>query len=412
MRKWMISIPALVLVVFVSGCVVDTTAVLRMDPAISQFLAEHPNAVITATHFSLAEFDGIRDDILEFCSNPDAFVGKTEIAPAEYYVVTIVDEDSGLYITAAVDWTDQVVECAVMGDATDEGVIDPTDWIPVETTTTEPATGQEAEQEFQDAVCSEMPTSAIHTGQSTMGVVALQVPSSLDSILGGLGYAMTLVRDEYVTDLGASVTAGYSGEKYITNCWKDVGDVHHCIIPVAIDLGDGNGEQDGAIKLAFEGALVPRQTDSTSPCAGGGDCPVPKCYPYCDSQPVSTYTRTSCEVDIQQPCPEQEGSVLCGQCEYKDFWSDGTDIANLGQCRYCPEGTACSYSVSICGSFSCVSGTRTTEPANLQKYFTICSGCQSGQRTYYYNGYDYETCNYYYNLCLDNDCTDKLTNCG
>jgi len=446
--RWLV-LTGVIAVIIVSGCTIDDpTALASANPVVKQFLAEHPNADISLVHYGSDKIITVANMILAYC-------GKDSIPGNDYYVVNITDSESGLYIVAFVDWADKTVECAVKrgvhgtatgnvtgngtngsgtsiiqtcsldcvhGACADDGTCACIDGWQGDACDqpTQPITPtntlNEAVQRLQETVCGILPTSALHTGQSSINLVVLQIPGGFDAAVSGLGFSMSFLRPNYVTDKGGLITAGYTGDKYIFNCWKDVGQTHYCIIPMTVNLG--NGDQEGAIKLTFEGSLAPLQRDTDDPCGPPphGDCPVPTCYPYCNPQPAPTYTRTGCEVDIQQPCQQQAGQVLCSQqCEYKHFWNDGTIVSNLGKCMYCPSGTACNWgSTGICSGYQCVASGGSSGGGSgnaVTSYFASCSNCQYGQRTINYNGYSYATCNYYYNLCVENDCADIRTNC-
>lgn len=111
-------------------------------------------------------------------------------------------------------------------------------------------------------------------------------------------------------------------------------------------------------------------------------------------------------------CSETSGDMhLCGYCAEDRALSSNP---NAGQCRYCKDGYDCSYS-DICGDLRCTrsgtSGGGGGGGGGTTNYWVSCSGCQSGQRSIYYNGPSYQTCREYWNACYQNSCTDKKSNC-
>lgn len=410
----------LITVLAISGCIADPETILTGNSVVKQFMAEHPNAEISTTHVSLSEFDDNKDAIAFYCTHNNAFVSVNKtIEPAEYYLVTVTDKESGLYIIAWVNWDEQILECAVKGDYTKEGMIEPPEWKE-EPTIDEPViqtVDQTAEQELQDAVCNALPTTATRLA-SEMMMIGLKIPNDFAQKVSETGSSITFVEDhdyDYYTDTGsyASTSAGYTGDKYIIYCFINSGDTHYCIMPMTANIA--GEEKEGAIKLTFTGPVADLQTNPNagSPCPTGQDCAVPKNWVSTSKLATPTYTRTGCEIDLQEDCPQKDGYVLCGQCEYSDFWNQAMQVSNLGQCRYCESGTSCYWSVSLCGTVNCLtSNGGGSNPVNQGKYLTSCSGCQTGQRSYYYYGYDWYTCNYYYQLCAANSCTDKRTNCA
>jgi hypothetical protein len=93
-------------IVLVSGCTgLDPTAIAKGNAMIKQFLNEHPNAKIVATHFSAEQSANIINQIRQDCDNP-------YINQKEFYRVTITDPDTNLYAVVWIDWKTQTVECA------------------------------------------------------------------------------------------------------------------------------------------------------------------------------------------------------------------------------------------------------------------------------------------------------------
>ncbi|MBS3068447.1 hypothetical protein J4450_07100 [Candidatus Micrarchaeota archaeon] len=115
-------------------------------------------------------------------------------------------------------------------------------------------------------------------------------------------------------------------------------------------------------------------------------------------------------------CPSKPGYVKCGYCAEDAAFSDNP---NIGQCTYCPTGTQCSG--DPCEGIKCVkSGSGNNydndnnngySPPSQKQYYASCSGCEGGYRTYSYRGYSYETCNAYYQVCVEASCEKILDNC-
>lgn len=105
-------------------------------------------------------------------------------------------------------------------------------------------------------------------------------------------------------------------------------------------------------------------------------------------------------------CPAEVGQTLCGYCS-EDRMATGNPHG--GQCRYCPEGYSCSG--DICGDITCKAGGGGGGGGGTKTYYASCSQCKGEHSMYSYNGYSYETCNYYYNLCVDAQCGKILDNC-
>ena len=104
MRKIVLLLP--VLIVLVSGCVnINPEDLARASPIVKQFLAEHPNAKISATHFTQSQAEGMLDVIKQDCDNP-------YLEAKEYYRITIEDNETGFKAVAWIDWENQIVECA------------------------------------------------------------------------------------------------------------------------------------------------------------------------------------------------------------------------------------------------------------------------------------------------------------
>jgi len=100
--------------VLVSGCVsYDFESIVRQNPTINNFLAQHPNATITAAHFSKSESQAIIQNISSDC-------GKSVVAN-EFYRVQVADAVSGTYITAWLDPNSKIVECVLTQTVTSDG---------------------------------------------------------------------------------------------------------------------------------------------------------------------------------------------------------------------------------------------------------------------------------------------------
>jgi hypothetical protein len=210
----------------------------------------------------------------------------------------------------------------------------------------------------------------------------------------------------------------YSNEIYY-NCFIDVNanGTKECLIPFTADLMDENNNKitnkTGAIKLIFEGPLeeLKPNPDYIAPTQDG---PSPSNYLQIAKIITPTFTRTGCELQIDEPCEVPDGYSFCGQCSYSR--TSLQELPNRGKCWTCPSGTSCSggNDNTHCGEVSCVSYSQNTNTPriNQQNYFASCSNCQKGSyRNYYYNGPDYYTCNYYSRTCDQSQCANKITNC-
>lgn len=112
-------------------------------------------------------------------------------------------------------------------------------------------------------------------------------------------------------------------------------------------------------------------------------------------------------------CQPEPGYVRCGYCSEDAALSDNP---NAGQCRYCPTGSECRG--DVCGELKCVKpGSRSNydndnyNPPDQKQYYASCSSCDGPYRTYSYRGYSYETCNAYYQVCVESSCDKILDNC-
>lgn len=412
-------------VVFISGCITDdVTDLARMNPIISQFLEEYPNAKIDVTHLSISEFDVNKEDILFYCNQNNAFITKTSIEPAEYYFVGITDEESNKYIFAFINWDDRIIECAVKGDATEEGIQVPPSQVPQvqEETNT-------AEKEYEEAVCSALPQNAVYGPDG----LSLQIPLSLEAELGTIGGAIGFT---YSNIYMKTSTAGE--RTYANGGWMSSGfsNEYLLIIPINARLKDGT-TKTGGLKLTFTGTLQPyqmtitQQSTQTTMVDGPGGRPTtpvqynwyryitkpsnPTC-PYgatCEFESVPALSRTGCIVDFEKPCEQKEGYNLAGQCHYADFIGDVEKVPelvkNLGQCRYCQSGLQGTWgALGICGEgFNCIS----TGGGVVGTYFVSCSECKTTPPSSSYNGGSYAWCNYYYNACVQSGCGKILDNC-
>lgn len=435
----------LILAIAASGCVTkdDAANLAKSTSTVQEFIAQNPDAAIKAVYLPSDEVSAAIDSIREKCGQ--------QMQPKPYYYVTITQGKQA--IEAYIDSDATKILCMIKpavapGQNTEitptpadqnNGINPtPTDQNAEKTPESKPSglsaeeeALQLAEKKLQDTVCGILPSNAMHAGSPQVQTVMLQIPSGLDSAVSALGDTLAFTRQDYesyLTDKGTPLNTvqNYTGEKYMANCFRDDGQVHYCVIPIAAEIMDELGNKtalNGGIKLVFEGELAPLQQQTDDPCGPQphGDCPVPKCYPWCDVSPVQTYTRTSCEIGFENPCPQIEGKTLCSQqCKYNDYWNDGVRVsdmvANAGKCMYCDAGTTCDWEIGgICGGFKCkAAGTSSPNGGiqNANNYLVACSGCQEWQSSYYYNGPSWAICNYYYNLCIQDNCTDKKTNCG
>ncbi|HCF61862.1 MAG TPA: hypothetical protein DFS52_28180 [Myxococcales bacterium] len=69
------------------------------------------------------------------------------------------------------------------------------------------------------------------------------------------------------------------------------------------------------------------------------------------------------------PCPEKEGSVLCGYCAEDVVLSSNP---NAGKCRYCSEGSTCSG--EVCGELKCVTQSTGCRTCACPQY-SSCDRC-------------------------------------
>jgi|GEM_PF-3538422 len=105
-RAWLVLL-SIAAIVLVSGCISDDPSIFaKANPLVADFLEEHPNAEIRLTHYSAEEAQAVLDDIMEDCQ-------KRNMTAKEYYKVIIEDPDSGLQVTAWVDWGNKLIECAI-----------------------------------------------------------------------------------------------------------------------------------------------------------------------------------------------------------------------------------------------------------------------------------------------------------
>ena len=265
---------------------------------------------------------------------------------------------------------------------------------------------------------------------------------------------------------------------------------HLCIIPITAQINLKNGTvltQNGAIKLTFQGGLEPLKSacNWTPPSAnsssvsytysGSGPRPqapdlsgpisVPPSTPECTSPPVvatgemgptdvypwmmrfwiphdeilpnnstapgplasmPTFNRTDCDIFYDPVCPDQEGSVLCGECTYSNtltvitydqfHTSPGTFVSNLGQCKYCSVGSSCSGSdaYGICGKGACLPP---AQPPSAMNFYINCGQCPPDdsqfKKTYPDRSYvSWADCISRYNWCHETlNCGRILDNC-
>ncbi|UCD07154.1 MAG: eight-cysteine-cluster domain-containing protein, partial [Candidatus Aenigmatarchaeota archaeon] len=94
-------------ILLVSGCIsgFDAETLAKLNPIIQDFLNDHPNAEILATHFTENQSSQIIEDIRAECANP-------MIEPKEFYRVRFTEEDTGFYAVVWIDWEARQIECA------------------------------------------------------------------------------------------------------------------------------------------------------------------------------------------------------------------------------------------------------------------------------------------------------------
>jgi hypothetical protein len=104
MRKLVLLLP--VLIVLVSGCAtISPEDLARASPVVKNFLAEYPNAKITATHFTESQAESMLEVIKQDCDNP-------YLEAKEYYRFTVDDNETGFKAVVWIDWENQIIECA------------------------------------------------------------------------------------------------------------------------------------------------------------------------------------------------------------------------------------------------------------------------------------------------------------
>ena len=405
------------LALILSGCPSrgDALDLAYALPDVQEFLAQNPEAGVKAIYLSQDDVSADIDSIREKCGQ--------QMEEVPYYYVTITQDDQTIEVYTDSDATRVLclIKPSTADDGTDGGdfpdgdggdALDPI---------------QLAEEKFEETVCNAIPNNAVHAAS---GDVTVLIPVGMDDELKAMG-------DNILFNTYSISTNAATGERYCDGRWAYGGGQgsYVMVVPITADLADDTGNkiatEAGGIKLAFEGPLEPLKIKSITPDTVPTRPPTPIQYPLfpsnnppcpsgntCVYEPVPTFTRTDCMVDFEHSCPEEEGYSLAGQCHYSDFVGDLADdwrvVDNLGKCRYCPTGSRGDWSVlGICGmGFNCIGGSGNGGNGGQQTYFTSCSSCQYGQRSYNYNGNDYATCNYYYNLCVANDCADKRTNCA
>ncbi len=111
-----LTIPLFLAVLLVSGCLsVSPEALIASSPVVQEFLSDYPNAEIKATFYSEAEAAQMLDTIKVDCE-------KEVVVAKDYYKITITDAESGLSLTAWLDWDRQIVECAVKKGSSGEKI--------------------------------------------------------------------------------------------------------------------------------------------------------------------------------------------------------------------------------------------------------------------------------------------------
>jgi len=266
---------------------------------------------------------------------------------------------------------------------------------------------QNAEQMLQENICNLLPTRATRLPGDLLRV-GVKAPNNLEN-----GLSITFP-PYYLWD--------YNNETYyacFTYGQETSTGTKNCLIPFTADLMDENLNKittsTGAIKLTFEGSLeeLKDNPDYIPPTQDG---PAPKNFQQLTKIITPTFTRTGCELQIDEPCEVPEGYSFCGRCSYSIISFD--QLSYRGQCAVCSPGTSCSNgndNNNLCAEVSCISNTQNNKHIGItqKNYFTSCSNCQTGQyRSYNYNGPDYYTCSYYYRICAQSQCADKRTNCG
>lgn len=93
----------LMVLAVLSGCAVNPMSVIKGNPEIKQFLADHPNADISVIRISGDAVNSSIAAIREICG--------PEMAAKPYYKVTILDAAENLSIYAFIDEKEQVLDC-------------------------------------------------------------------------------------------------------------------------------------------------------------------------------------------------------------------------------------------------------------------------------------------------------------
>ena len=63
-------------------------------------------------------------------------------------------------------------------------------------------------------------------------------------------------------------------------------------------------------------------------------------------------------------CPDEPGMIVCGYCNEDAVLSDNP---NAGKCRYCAEGSTCSFT-DICGDLKCVGSSGSAGTGGTKQY--------------------------------------------
>jgi len=255
------------------------------------------------------------------------------------------------------------------------------------------------EQQFVSGICDALPKKT--TRISEMANLYIRDPKLFDVNVSS-SYPCSTVNSLKVTaevkypDYLSYHIQPFSGVDYIdctiTSFSSPPGytpDMKYCVVPISVKIyadGEFISEEKGSVDMWFNGE-----------------------NPYNPSMvlPVDALDRISCEVNLDKVCPEVADSTLCGQCSFYDMSNKYAFIKNhRGECRYCSNNQTCNGG-NACGEIYCAGGGQTN---NNSKYYSSCSQCKNNY-TYYYNGYDYATCNNVYNKCVAAGCGRILDNC-
>jgi hypothetical protein len=99
---------SLSILISISGCIsgINPEDIAKANSLVNQFMKEHPNAEIKATHFTEEQILSIVDQIRDECDNQ-------QIKPNEMYKVTVEDPDTQLHMTVWIDVKQKGIVCMI-----------------------------------------------------------------------------------------------------------------------------------------------------------------------------------------------------------------------------------------------------------------------------------------------------------